>query len=325
MASRAILQVAKRSIPVSNLEKVLYPATGFRKADVIEFYGLISPVLLPHLKGRAITLKRYPDGVHGKFFYEKNSPEHRPEWVKTAEIWSESRDTSIHYSLLGDLPSLVWAANLGSLELHPFLAKAAKPARPTAVVFDLDPGAPADLVDCCRAGVLLCELLAAVGLQSFAKTSGSKGLQLYVPLNTPATFEQTKRFAHAVALRLERDRPGQFISRMHRAAREGKVLVDWSQNDEHKTTVAVYSLRARDLPTVSTPVSWDEVRRCAKSGRGGALVFQSREVVKRVQRLGDLFAPLLSLRQRLPDPESLAARSTSAPLTARRTPRTVRR
>ncbi|MGI8437497.1 MAG: non-homologous end-joining DNA ligase [Chthoniobacterales bacterium] len=306
MSKKTEIEVAGKKLTVSNLDKVLYPAAGFTKGQVIDYYIRIAPVLLPHLKNRPITLKRYPDGVDGFFFYEKQCPSHRPGWVKTTEVPSRREAGKIDYCLMNDLPALVWAANLTDLELHTFLHRAPAITRPTSLAFDLDPGAPTDMVLCCRVGLWLRAIFDELGLQSFAKTSGSKGLQIFVPLNTATNYEKTKPFAHALAERLEREHPEQVVSRMQKALRKGKVLIDWSQNDEHKTTVNVYSLRAKSHPTVSTPVTWSEVESVAKKGDAGRLVFDSEAVMKRVKKNGDLFAPMLTLKQRLPSLRSVA-------------------
>jgi bifunctional non-homologous end joining protein LigD len=239
--------------------------------------------------------------VEGFFFYEKQCPSHRPKWVKTATVPSVRREEKrIDYCVMNDLPALVWAANLADLELHTFLHRAPAITRPTAIAFDLDPGPPADIVACCEVGLWVRAIFDQLGLQSFAKTSGSKGLQIFVPLNTATSYEKTKPFAHALAERLERERPDRVVSRMQKALRKGKVLIDWSQNDDHKTTVNVYSLRAKSRPTVSTPLTWKEVESAAKKRDGGSLVFTSDEVLRRVEKHGDLFEPLLKLKQRLP-------------------------
>lgn len=292
------LNVSGRQVPVSKLDKVFYPSVGFTKAQIIDYYIRISPVLLPHLKDRPLTLKRYPDGVNGGFFYEKRCPPYRPEWVKTAPVWSDRNKEEIHYCLANDLPSIVWAANLGDLELHTFLAKADNVERPTMMVFDLDPGAPADVLTCAQVGLLLKEKLAALKLESFPKTSGSKGLQIYVPLNTPVTYDQTKALSHQLAEQLESENPGLVVSKMGKNLRTGKVFVDWSQNDRHKTTVSAYSLRAKEQPTVSTPVDWDEVETALKKKDAARLSFLSDEVLRRVAKHGDLFEPLLKLNPR---------------------------
>jgi bifunctional non-homologous end joining protein LigD len=290
--------VEDRVLRLTNLDKVLYPKAGFTKGDLIDYYTRVAPALLPHLRGRPLTLKRYPNGVEGDYFYEKQCPSHRPEWVRTASVSTGRK--SIDFCLCEDLPTLVWLANLADIELHTSLSLADRIERPTMMVFDLDPGEPADIVQCCRVSAWLREIFDPLGLESFAKTSGSKGLQVYVPLNTEVTYDDTKPFAKAVAELLEKQHPELVVSRMSKELRPGKVLVDWSQNDEHKTTVNVYSLRAKDRPTVSTPVSWDEVDRCREAEDASLLVFEHDEVLRRVERDGDLFAPVLALVQELP-------------------------
>ena len=300
MSKKAILQVEGKDLAVSNLDKVLWPKSGFTKGEMINYYIQIAPVLLPHLKDRPLTMKRYPNGVDGEFFYEKNCPAHRPQWVKTATVWSEGNEREMQYCLAQDLPTLVWAANLADIELHTSLARKKDVTRPTVMVFDLDPGAPADIVQCCEVGLWLREILQAVKLESFAKTSGSKGLQIYVPLNTAATYDQTKTFARALGEYLEQEHPTLVLSKMARALRKGKVFVDWSQNDEHKTTVNVYSLRAKEEPTASTPVTWDEVAKTVQKKDAQRLQFHCAETLKRVAKMGDLFAPVATLKQKLP-------------------------
>ena len=301
------VEIQGKDLKLSNLEKVLYPATGFTKKDVIDYYARIAPAILPHLAGRALTRKRYPDGVDAEPFFEKNAPMHKPAWVKTAPIWSGSNRRTVHYILADDLPTLVWLANLAALELHPSLALASDIECPTEMVFDLDPGPPANIVQCCQVGLWLREIFEHFGLQSFPKTSGSKGLQVYVPLNTPTTFDATKLFSHALAQLLEHDHPEQVVSDMKKNIRGGKVFVDWSQNDEHKTTIAVYSLRAREHPTVSTPVTWVEVERALKKKDASLLVFEAAQVVARFEKQGDLFEPVLELKQKLPDLKAAAS------------------
>jgi bifunctional non-homologous end joining protein LigD len=307
MPKRSILEVNGAKVEVSNLDKVFYPKTGFTKGQVIDYYVRISPLLLPHLKDRPITLKRYPNGVEGFFFYEKQCPPH-PDWVRTTDV-PRSDGTDISYCLMNGLPALVWAANLADLELHTFLHKAPKIDRPNFLAFDLDPGAPADLLSCCRVALRLRALFDALGLETFPKTSGSKGLQVYVPLNTATSYEKTKPFARAVAKLLQRRFPGEVVSNMLKSLRKGKVLVDWSQNDDHKTTVSVYSLRAKDAPTVSTPVTWQEIESAVKEKSTASLVFESEALLKRVAKVGDLFAPVLTLKHKLP---SLAALEKAA-------------
>jgi bifunctional non-homologous end joining protein LigD len=306
MPTPTIVEVQGRKLKLTNLEKVLYPVAGFTKGQVVDFYVRIAPVLAPHLAGRALTMKRYPEGVDQEYFFEKNAPMHRPDWVKTAPIWSESNHRTIHYILANDLPTLVWIANLASIELHPSLSLAADIVLPTMIVFDLDPGPPANIVQCAQVGLWVRGIFDHFGLQSFPKTSGSKGLQIYVPLNTKTTYEQTKSFAHAVARLLEQEHPELVVSDMKKAVRTDKVFVDWSQNDEHKTTISVYSLRAREHPTVSTPVTWDEVEQALKKKNTERLVFEAKDVLARVEKMGDLFEPVQKLKQTLPQLAGLA-------------------
>jgi bifunctional non-homologous end joining protein LigD len=303
----SVIDVQGRQLKLSNLEKVLYPAVGFTKKQVIDYYVRIAPAILPHLAGRALTRKRYPDGVEGEPFFEKNAPMHKPDWVKTVAIWSGRNRRNVNYVLADDVATLVWLANLAALELHPSLSLAKDITCPTAMVFDLDPGPPANIVQCCQVAVWLREIFEHFGLQSFPKTSGSKGLQIYVPLNTPTKYDTTKLFAHALAQLLEHDHKELVLSEMSKQARAGKVFVDWSQNDEHKTTIAVYSLRAREHPTASTPVTWDEVERSLKKKDANLLVFEAPQVVARFEKMGDLFEPVLELKQRLPDPKKALA------------------
>jgi bifunctional non-homologous end joining protein LigD len=296
----SVVEIEGRQIKLSNLDKVLYPKTGFTKSQVIDYYIRIAPALLPHLEGRPVTLKRYPDGVEGMHFYEKNCPSYRPEWMKTAKVWSEGNNRYMYYCVASDLPSLVWLANLADLELHPSLSVAPDIKRPTVIAFDLDPGPPANIVECCQVGLWVKEIFAGLGMEAFAKTSGSKGLQVYVPLNTAITYDQTKPFAKAIARLLEERYPDRAVSDMKKSLRTNKVFVDWSQNDDYKTTICVYSLRAKEQPAVSTPVSWKEVQNCLKSGDPEQLVFVSDQVLKRVEKMGDLFEPVLKLKQKLP-------------------------
>jgi bifunctional non-homologous end joining protein LigD len=267
---------------------------------VIDYYARIAPALLPHLSGRPLTVTRWPDGVEGKHFFEKRCPGHRPAWVRTESVWAGDRKGEIDFCVCDERPTLIWLAQLAALELHPSLSLAAEVRRPTVLAFDLDPGEPATIVECCRVALLIRELFANLGLETFAKTSGSKGMQVYLPLNTEVTYERTKPFARAVAQALERTEPELIVSRMTKELRGGKVFVDWSQNTASKTTIAAYSLRARRRPTVSTPVSWDEVSTCLEGGDPDELVFESGEVLARVDARGDLFAPVLELRQELP-------------------------
>ncbi|MGA8364071.1 MAG: DNA ligase D [Solirubrobacteraceae bacterium] len=295
------VDVHGRTLRLTNLDKVLYPRTGFTKGDLIGYYAAIAPVLLPHLHDRPLTLKRYPDGVEGEHFYEKQCPSHRPDWVQTTAVWSGRTEREIDYCLCQDLPTLVWLGNLADLELHPSLSHAHALERPSTLAFDLDPGAPAGIVQCCEVALGLRDMLAELGLRAFAKTSGLSGMQVYVPLNRPeVTYEQTKPFARAVADLLAHHRPRLVVSHMAKPARRGRVLIDWSQNDEHKTTVCVYSPRAGESPTVSTPVTWEEVAACRDAEDSSLLAFAPLQVLDRVREHGDLFAEVLSLGQTLP-------------------------
>src|SRR3954452_8379716 len=298
--SKAAVTVEERELELSNLDKVLYPQAGFTKGELIDWYARIGEVLLPHLRGRPLTLKRYPEGVEGKHFYEKRCPSHRRGWVKTASIYSDRHKGEIDYCVVEDTATLVWLANLADIEMHTSLSRCVEMERPTAMVFDLDPGAPADVIDCAQVAVWLRGLFEQLGLECYPKTSGSKGMQLYVPLNSDVTYEDTKPFAKAVAETLEKRFPERVVSQMSKAKRPGKVLIDWSQNDVHKTTVCVYSLRAKERPTVSTPLEWDEVEAALEAGDAEALVFDHAAVLERVAARGDLFAPLLSEEQELP-------------------------
>ena len=307
MGKETVVDIEGKHLKLSNLDKVLYPAAGFTKGQVIDYFVRIAPVLLPHLKGRPLTMKRYPNGVGGMFFYEKNCPEHRPDWVQVAPVWSEGNNKWMNYCLVENLATLVWAANLADLELHTSLSLGKDVLRPTMLVFDLDPGAPANIVQCCQVGVWVRDIFSRLKLQCFPKASGSKGLQLYVPLNTPVTYDQTKPFAHEVARLLERQHPELVVSDMKKVLRTGKIFVDWSQNDDHKTTICVYSLRARERPTASTPVKWPEVEACLKKADPNLLVFEAGQVLERAKKYGDLFAPVLKLKQKLPRIEALQA------------------
>jgi bifunctional non-homologous end joining protein LigD len=295
------VEVDGRRMKLTNLEKVLYPATGFTKGDLIEYLRLCADALLPHLRDRPLTLKRYPDGVEGEHFYEKQCPGHRPDWVSTATIpRSRGEQRSIDFCLANDLPTLVWLGNLADLELHTSLSLAADIERPTMLVFDLDPGPPAGVLECAEVALRLRGLFAHLGLQTLVKTSGSKGLQAYVPLNTPITYDDTKPFARAVAELLAKQHPERVVSRMTKELRGGKVFVDWSQNDRHKTTVCVYSPREGRRPMVSTPVAWEEVEEALSRRRPQLLTFDTAQVLERVAERGDLFAPALTLAQELP-------------------------
>ncbi|HKW73046.1 MAG TPA: non-homologous end-joining DNA ligase, partial [Candidatus Dormibacteraeota bacterium] len=294
------VQVEGRTVKLTNLDKVLYPDVGFSKSQVIDYYTRIAPILLPHTRNHPLTLKRYPNGVYGEFFYEKNCPKHRPPWVQTATVWSGGNNRDMYYCLCQDLPTLVWLANLATLEMHTSLSYGDDLPTPRTLVFDLDPGPPANIVDCCRIGLMLRDLFAEHGLDSCAKTSGSKGLQLYVPLNTKVGYNETKVVSKGLAQLFEEKYPDLAVHKQLKELRTGRVLIDWSQNDQYKTTVNVYSLRARKHPTVSTPVSWDEVEKCLKAKDPDLLVFDSEQVLKRVDKHGDLFEPVLKKKQKLP-------------------------
>jgi bifunctional non-homologous end joining protein LigD len=295
--ARVEVEVEGRRLSLSNLDKVMYPAIGFTKGQVIDYYTRVAPVLLPHLSDRPLTLKRYPNGVEGGHFYEKQCPSHRPEWVRSEPVELSSK--TIHFCICDDLPTLVWLANLADLELHPSLSTVPDVERPTVMAFDLDPGPPAGIAECCEVALILRDALGRIGLECFPKTSGSKGIQVYVPLNVDGVDYDhgTKPLSQALARHLEAEHPKLIVSTQKKELRKGKVLIDWSQNDEHKTTVSVYSLRARERPTVSTPLDWDEV----EAADADALVFEAGDVLERVEERGDLFAPVARLEQRLPE------------------------
>jgi bifunctional non-homologous end joining protein LigD len=292
-----VVTVGDRTLSLTNLDKVLYPATGTTKGEVIEYYARIAPVMLAHLAGRGVTFNRFPNGVDAPGFFEKRCNQHRPAWVPTTAGPGDHNGT-IQYCVIDEPAALVWAANLAALEIHAPMARGEDLESPTMVVFDFDPGPPAGMQQCARTALAVREVLGAVELQGWAKTSGSKGLQLYVPLNTRSTHDDAAAFALAVGQLLERQHPEQVLTAMTKAERKGKVFIDWSQNVRHKTTIAVYSLRARPAPTVSTPVSWAEVEAAADGAT--ELRFDWRTVLARVDEHGDLFAPVLTEEQELP-------------------------
>jgi bifunctional non-homologous end joining protein LigD len=294
-AERAEVSVAGRTLSLSNLDKVLYPATGFTKGQIVDYYARIAPVMLPHLARRPITLKRYPNGVESKFFFEKNCPSHRPPWVSTHAVVVEEGRRTVNFCLIEETAALVWTANLAAIELHPGLAVVEDLRRPTVMVFDLDPGPPAGLTECAEVALLLRESLSSLGLTALAKTSGSKGMQVYVPLNSPVDYEETRSFSLALAQVLEKQRPDLVVTNMSKELRPRKIFIDWSQNSSFKTTIAVYSLRARDRPTVSTPVTWEELESDPENLR-----FEAGDVLERVDAHGDLFGAVLQLEQHLP-------------------------
>jgi bifunctional non-homologous end joining protein LigD len=298
MAARA---KAGPEVKFTNEGKVMFPKDGFTKGQMVHYYIDVAAYILPHLKDRPVTLIRFPDGVDGKKFYEKNAPGFTPDWVSTFGVSRRQAEGKIDYIVINDVRTLAWCANLAAIELHPFLHRIAHLDRPTAVAFDLDPGEGADLSTCASAAFLVKGILDRLGLKSFPKVSGSKGLQLYVPLNTSVTYESTAAFAKAVAELLEQQNPKLIVSNMAKERRRGRVLIDWSQNSGSKTTVAVYSMRGkREEPFVSMPVTWDELKRCMKTGRSDALYFGPVAALKRLRRVGDLFAPVLKLKQALP-------------------------
>src|SRR5450756_2040419 len=294
------VEIEGRTLKLTNLEKVLYPEVGFTKAQVIDYYTRMAAVILPHTRDHPLTLKRYPNGVDGEFFYEKNCPKHRPPWVETATVWSGGNNRDMYYCLCQDVPTLVWLGNLATLEFHTSLSLAQNLPEPRTMVFDLDPGPPATIVECCKIGLMLRDLFAEHGLECCAKTSGSKGLQLYVPLNTKVTYVETKVVSKGLAQIFEEKHPDLVVHKQLKELRTGRVLIDWSQNDQYKTTVNVYSLRARARPTVSTPVTWEEVERCLKAKDPNLLVFDSDQVLARVAKHGDLFEPVIKKKQKLP-------------------------
>src|SRR5688500_2348944 len=301
------VEVQGRQLKLSNLDKVLYPAAGFTKGHVIDYYTRIAPVMLDHLRDRPLTRIRYPNGVDAKVFYENNCPDHRPDWVEVARIFTRGtgrwgRDSrgprDVDFCLANDLATLIWLANLAALEMHTSLATAADYQRPTMVAFDLDPGPPATIVECCRVALMLRGMFERLGLECFPKTSGSKGMQVYLPLNTPTSYEETTPFARAVAELLEQEHPDLVVSRQSKELRAGKVLVDWSQNVAVKTTVCVNSLRARGRQTVCARVTWEEV----ETAEGPEdLRFEASAVLERVEKHGDLYAHVLELEQRMPN------------------------
>jgi bifunctional non-homologous end joining protein LigD len=298
--NRKIVDIAGRQLMLSNLEKELYPSCGFTKAHVLDYYRRIARFIIPHLQDRALTLKRYPDGVEEGFFFEKRCPPHHPAWVPTAEIQRDGGEP-VTACLVNDPATLLWVANLASLELHVPLARAASSDTPDTMVFDLDPGEPADVLDCARVALILRDLLSRLHLATFVKTSGQKGLHVYLPLNRPdTTFDDTKEFSRAVAMILQKNYPDLVTAKMAREQRSGKVFINWSQNDASKTMVCAYSLRGRQMPTVSFPLGWEELEALAGEGDWENLQVSPGEAVSRVEKSGDLFHELLVLQQKLP-------------------------
>lgn len=291
------VEIGGRRLAIRNLNRVMFPRAGATKSQLLRYYVDVAHVMLPHLRERLLHTHRYPEGVEGPRFWQKGCPEHRPPWLPTAPVWSEDKRDTIDYCVVNELAALLWAVNIGSIELHTSLHLRAALHRPTVIAFDLDPGEGAGLLHCCEVAMRLHELFAGVGLRSFPKTSGSKGLQVYVPLNGELTYAETKPVARRIAELLEGQTPDAVVSRMARAARRGKVLVDWSQNTEHKSMVCVYSVRAKHRPTVSTPVTWEEVQTAFDGGDAEVLTFEMQAVVERITEHGDLFSPVLTLRQ----------------------------
>ena len=299
----SVVDVDGRELKLSNLKKVLYPKAGFTKGEVVDYYAKVAPSLVPHLAGRALTLRRFPEGVDDTeaAFFEKRCPKHRPKWVKTSRVLAGPNAGYIDFCVCDDRATLVWMAQLASIELHPSLSLSKKHERPTVLAFDLDPGPPAGILDCCEVAMRLREVLGHFEIECFAKTSGSKGMQIYAPLNTKTSYEETRPFAQAIAQIIAKQEPERILAKMGKKTdRKGKILIDWYQNNERKTTIAVYSLRAREQPTVSTPVTWKEIEKAVKKRDAESLVFEATDVLKRIERHGDLFAPVLDLKQKLP-------------------------
>jgi bifunctional non-homologous end joining protein LigD len=302
----AELAVGDRRLAIRHLDRVIFPAAGTTKAELLDYYVRLAEAMLPHLRERLLHMHRYPEGVDGPRFWHKDCPEGRPAWVATTPVWSRDKHANIHYCVVNELAALLWAVNIGSIELHVSLHRRDAPEQPTALAFDLDPGDGVGLLECCEVALRLRELLRGLGLEAFPKTSGSKGLQVYAPLGSGVSYEATKPASHAIAELLEAETPDRVVSRMRRSLRAGKVLVDWSQNTPHKSMVCAYSVRAKERPTVSTPIAWRELEDAVDAGDPRALVFEIGDVAERVRALGDLFEPVLTLQQELRAPsESL--------------------
>jgi bifunctional non-homologous end joining protein LigD len=300
MASRTGFEIDGRRLEIGNLDRVVYPRTRTTKGELLDYYVRVADVMLPHLRERLLHMHRYPEGVEGPRFWQKACPEHRPSWVPTAPVWSRDKGENIDYCVVNDLATLLWAVNIGSIELHTSLHRREDLERPTTLAFDLDPGEGVGLAECCEVALRLREVLSGIGLESVPKTSGSKGLQVYVPLNSDVSYAETKPLSRAIAELLEADTPDAVVSRMAKSLRAGKVLIDWSQNTTHKSMVCAYSVRAKQRPTVSTPVAWAEVEDAVDTGDAGSLAFEMADVLERVDRHGDLFEAVLRTSQRLP-------------------------
>jgi len=293
------LTVEGRQVAITNPDKVFYPSTGFTKAEMVDYYVRIAPALLPHMRDRPVSMKRYPHGVVASYFFQKEAPPEKPAWIKTTPVPSQERG-HINYILCNDLPTLAWLANAANLEVHTFMHRAPRIERPTQIAFDLDPGPGCDAVSCGKVALLLKERLDALGLRSFVKVSGSKGVQMHVPLNVPATYEDTKLVSRTLAFQLAKERPDEVTGLMRKELRANKVFIDWSQNDEHKTTVCVYSMRGTEKPSIAAPLEWDELRSAVEAEDLKALRFAPDQVLKRVAKMGDLFEEVETLKQKLP-------------------------
>ncbi len=315
---KQLVKVDGHEFQVSNLDKVFFPGSGFTKGETLAFYTEIADTILPHLRDRPLTMKRFPEGVAGEPFYEKNAPKHTPAWVTTFAVPRSEGGDDINYILCNDRATLTWVTNLGDIEKHVLLAKVPQTNVPTSMVFDLDPGAPAGMLACAEVALHLRTLFAAWGLEAFAKVSGSKGIHLSVPLNGDAPYEVTQPFAKTVAELVAHQLPKGVVSDMAKSLRTGKVLIDWSQNSDFKTTVAVYAMRAKgDEPFISMPVEWAELERAVKKQDASKLTFTPNESIKRIAKLGDLFAPVLKLQQELPSAFTKALAAGPAPKLSR--------
>jgi bifunctional non-homologous end joining protein LigD len=294
----AEFEIDGRRLTIRHLDRVIFPQNGTTKKDLLDYYVRISGAMLPHLRDRLLHMHRYPSGVNGPRFWQKACPEHHPDWIATAPVWSADKGATIDYCVVNELPALLWAVNLGSIELHTSLHERQELLRPTVLAFDLDPGEGVGVLECAEVALRVRDLLDGFGMQSLVKTSGSKGLQVYVPLNNlNASYRTTKPVARGIAELLESQTPDRVVSRMARALRPGKVFVDWSQNTEHKSMVCVYSVRAKQRPTVSTPLTWEELEAAIDAGDPGQLVFEMDDVLARLDEHGDLFAEVLTLGQ----------------------------
>ncbi len=298
--NKRVVEIAGKRLSLTNLQKDLYPSYGFTKAHILDYYRRIADFILPHLKDRALTLKRYPEGVDKEYFFEKRCPSHRPAWVKTAEITKDDNER-MTYCMVNDFETLMWVENLASIELHVPLGKASSPDIADSMVFDLDPGEGANVLRCAQVALILRGLLSRIQLTSCIKTSGKKGLHLYVPLNRKdTTFDDTKSFSKAVADIMQKNYPDLVTSKMAKEYRRGKVFINWSQNDSSKTMICVYSLRAREKPYVSSPLHWNELESLADQKDPEELQVLHSKALERAERWGDLFHDVLTKKQKLP-------------------------